>query len=197
VEDLELKAMSEIVSALEKLNESPDAQKRVLAWLNNRFAFMGFGAGTSGVQGEASQNLGSHYKATGSSTELDGVALKTSDDDFKITLRDLKAKNKIDAASRLTHIAVFAYQNLMKQPAMPSKVLVGVLEEWRLYDGNTRGMIASHKGIIRTKEGYTLDVHAKREAENFISEVLDSGVTGTWSPSSKTNKKNKSSGGKQ
>jgi len=66
---------------------------------------------------------------------------------------------------------------------MSSKdVLVPLLKDWRIYDGNIRAALAKHKGILRDDDLVRLDSHAKTEAENILREIQDPEIQGKWKP---------------
>lgn len=117
----------------------------------------------------------------GKCKEIPGIAQISEDGDFKLTVRDLKAKNTTDAAIRLAHVTVFAYEKLTGEKKISSKkVILPILKEWRAYTGNTRNALAKHKGILRVGDKVSLDAHSKRDTEQFIKEILDDSIKGTW-----------------
>lgn len=121
--------------------------------------------------------------------EIPGIACISDSGEFKLTVRDIKAKNAKDAAIRLVHIIVYAYEKLKKEAVSSRKVVTPILKQWRLHTGSIRGTIANLPGIIRDRDNLSLDVHAKRDAEKYIKDVSDDTVQGKWKPSYKGRKK--------
>lgn len=108
----------------------------------------------------------------GSGSEIPGVALIDEEGRLRITLRDLGGKTKTEKARRLVYIAIRAYGKLTGEEGVSSRQIVTpILKEWRLYDGNSRAMMASDKGIQRNGDVLRLDVPGKREADEFIAEA--------------------------
>lgn len=103
--------------------------------------------------------------------ELPGVARLNDVGDLQITVRDLRAKSRLDAAVRLSKVAIYAHQRLTGQPLSSRKSLTPLLKEWRLYDGNTRSKLAKAPGIIRSGDNLSLDPQALRIAERFVNEI--------------------------
>jgi hypothetical protein len=182
--EIEVGVMRELASSLVKLQGEPEAQKRALAWLCETFQF----AGPKNVAVEKLSLITTNLekksdKLSMLGAEMPGIAMITSDNEFALTLRDLKAKSQLDAARRLAHVAIYSYARLFKTSDMPSVEVTGLLKSWRVYDGNSRAMIANSQGLIRTKEGgIALDAHAKQEAESYIEEILNPEIKGTWAP---------------
>lgn len=115
--------------------------------------------------------------------EIPGIAQLTEEGDFILTVRDIKAKSTNDAAIRLVHVVILAYEKLTGENKVSSKeILVPILKEWRAYTGNTRNEIAKHKGILRSGTKIYLDAHSKRDAQRFINEILDVSFKGKWKP---------------
>ena len=82
--------------------------------------------------------------------------------DFRVTVRDPKARNTNDAAIRLAVVAIHSYCKLSGEKGASSRRIVKpVLENWRAYTGNTRAALASHQGIIRDGDALSLDQHPK------------------------------------
>lgn len=147
-------------------------------------------ASTSEEKGDKSSTLSD----TGSGSNLDGIATVSDDGTFHLTVRDLKAKNARDAMKRLAYVLIRAHMILTGGPASRKVVITPWLQKWRLYDGNSRGFLASDKGIIRSGDEYSLDVPGAKEADGFIADIKDTGQVGSWVPTSvkKSRKKKKS-----
>ncbi len=132
--------------------------------------------------------------------ELPGIATINEKGDFFFTVRDPKASSQADAIKRLTYVAIRSYLLLKKGESKASrkKIINPILSEWRVYDGNARNFLVNDKGIIREGDLLSLDVHATKEADTFIKDILDQKKSGSWNPSSvgvrkrtKTDKKHK------
>lgn len=191
MEDPEIKAMAAVNSALGAI-EDPEVRKRVLRWANEKFGFqsehIGPGAKVSRAVAPALEEIDG---------EIPGIARLDETGGFRLTVRDLKAKSANDAAIRLVHVALRAYERLAGQKGASSKnVLVPLLKGWRVYDGNTRASLARHKGIIRTGDELQLDFHAQAEADQFISEILDDEIEGEWKPGTRAKRRAASAGKK-
>ncbi|MFA6462010.1 MAG: hypothetical protein WCV90_07130 [Candidatus Woesearchaeota archaeon] len=126
-------------------------------------------------------------------SSLAGIAMKTSDGNFHLSIRDLKATSASDAAKRLTYVIIRAYNKIMGEAAVSRKETINPhIESWRLNSGNTRNFLANDPGIIRNGDKYSLDIHAEAEADEFIKEIQDSNVSGNWKPNSRIPKKKNS-----
>ena len=185
--DAEIVAISQISSALQAI-EDPVARRRVLSYVLARFSDGTIGppllsatlAKTSAASLAVSPAV-IEMNAAGAK-EIAGVARLTDDGQLRITIRDLKAKNGLDAATRLALVAIYAHQELVGQPMSSRRGLTPILREWRLYDGNTRARLARNRGILRDGDNLTLDAHAKLEAQHHIEDILNPEVQGTWRP---------------
>lgn len=181
----ELEAMRVVGEAIENLAD-PEARMRVLSWVASKFGDHRFEAGRK----DLSQGSGAKPLVAITEEELPGIARRTANGGLEVTVRDLKAKSTIDAAIRLAHIVIYANEKLKGERAVSSrKVLLPILKEWRAYDGNTRPALAHHKGIHRDGDQLSLDTIAKKDAEKYISEILDDSVTGTWNPNGRSSRK--------
>ena len=57
----------------------------------------------------------------GAKKEIPGIAKMQDNGNFKLTVRDPKAKNANDAAIRLAHIVIHAYTELTGESSVSSK----------------------------------------------------------------------------
>ena len=115
--------------------------------------------------------------------ELRGIAVATADGGLRMTIRDLKARTAKDAARRLIYVTILANETLSGSRQVSSrKTVVPALREYRLYDGNTRTLMSTDKGIIRSGDLLALDAHARAEAETFLQEMQDPSIIGSWRP---------------
>ena len=200
--DDEITAIATISSALAMVKE-PDARQRVLSYILARYgpqlpadnpalarsrtdhsplSALALSAGPP-FGGSSESRTSPLDQVTAAPKELPGIARISDSGDLKITVRDLKAKSGLDAAVRLAHVAIYAYDHLTGgQPFSSRKGLTPLLQQWRLYDGNARARLASHRGIMRSGDNLTLDAHARRDAERFIEEILSDEVPGQWRP---------------
>jgi len=161
---------------------------RVLRWALDRFGMGGMPPAVGQKKGKLDNNV---IIAEGEvdTKEIPGIAILSEDGQFRLTVRDLKAKNLKDAAIRLVHVAIRAYTKLTGKTTAPSKnVILPLLKDWRVYDGNTRVAISRHKGVLRKGDEMSLDFHSQNDADQFIEEILDENVKGAWSPAGKGRK---------
>lgn len=179
----EVSAIGSIGTALAGLADD-GARRRVLSYVLSRFFPDGsFGASaTAPAAGRPQVVASSKFTEPSTENEIPGVAKLSDSGELKITARDLKAKSGLDAAVRLTHIAIYAYEKFTGQPLSSRHGLTPLLKEWRLYDGNARARISRDRGIIRNDDSLSLDAHARADAERYISEVQDHDAQGSWKP---------------
>lgn len=177
----EIEALKVIDDAMSGLSEEERA--RVLLWANSKY----------GIQRPGDPRIPSAVNSTESAAldnELPGIAYLTENGEMKLTVRNLKASSTNDAAIRLAHIVILSYEKLTGEKSVSSKkILTPILKEWRAYSGNTRPLLAKHKGIIRNGDMLSLDAHSRREAEQYIHEILDPEVDRDWTPKNRTRKK--------
>lgn len=173
----EIDSMKKVANALDTLEA--DARQRVLDWALAKYGLVDKRA----LQAPKKDGpLKVEQKADGK--ELPGIGLINDSGEFQLTVRDPKASNTNDAAIRLALVTVYAYMELTGENGVSSKKVVKpTLEKWRAYTGNTRAILAKHRGLLREGDILSLDVHAKREAQAYINDVLDDAKTGTWQAS--------------
>lgn len=121
--------------------------------------------------------------------ELPGIARVTPAGDFRLTVRDLKARSALDAAVRLAKVAIYAHELLTGEPLSSRRGLTPILRAWGLYDGNTRTRLAKERGILRSGDSLSLDDQARHQAERLIAEmrsprhrVESRGGSAKWGP---------------
>lgn len=175
--DTEIAAIATISAALAGLPDA-DARQRVITYVLARYLPQ-LGATSLAARAVAASTSGAGLPAA---NEIAGVARLTETGDFRVTIRDLKARSGLDAAVRLAYVAIHAYQKLTGRPLSSPTGLTPLLKAWRVYDGNTRTRLAKDKGIVRDGDDLSLDAHATRDAERFIQEILDDAVEGGWKP---------------
>lgn len=178
----EIEAITQLDTVLGQLQE--DERNRVLQWAFAKYSSRGLPAALStGVNAGAQQ-------ITGGGKEIPGIAALTPTGEFRLTVRDLKAKSANDAAVRLAHITIWAYQELTGEQSVSSKgVLLPILKKWRAYSGNTRLELGKQKGILRHGDNLSLDMHSTKMASEFVKEVQDDAIAGTWVPQATSKKK--------
>ena len=177
----EVSALKAVDSAFKELDD--EARLRILQWAWSKYGNMAKKNNLGVVQASPNVSL-QNMPASVSDGEIPGIAKLTEDGELVLTVRDIKAANKKDAAIRLVHISIRAYQTLTGDSKVSSKgIVTPILKEWRTYDGNTRSVISKHKGIIRNGDFLSLDAHSKLEADQYIKEILDESIEGKWSPS--------------
>jgi hypothetical protein len=186
----ELAAMAKVSEALSALDDS-EARRRVIAWATSAFGGQGFVPPRSAA---ATRTAPVPIGHSGGEKEIPGIARVTQDGELHLTVRDLKARSANDAAIRIAHLALLANERLNHSESLSSKnVLVPMLRRYRAYDGNTRSALAQHRGFARAGDQLSMDLHCKEEAEEFIRQILDPTVQGTWNPASKPTKKKRPS----
>ncbi|HEX5078913.1 MAG TPA: PAS domain-containing protein, partial [Geminicoccaceae bacterium] len=147
-----------------------EARRRVLSYVLARClpeSGLAFGASTAPASGAPSALSVVEY----TQRELPGVACLSETGEFRITAHDLKAKSGLDAAVRLAHVAIYAYERLTGRPLSSRKGLTPLLKAWGLYDGNTRARLAREPGIVRSGDDLSLDRQARQTAERLIEEL--------------------------
>jgi hypothetical protein len=189
--DAEIEAMKAIGDALEALPDT-EARSRVIAWAASRFSTNLSAPAMSPARNLPSYSVPAPHGQRGK--EIPGIARIADNGNLELTIRDLKARSTIDASIRLAHIAIFANEQLTGSTSLSSrKVLVPILKSWRCYDGNTRPALAKQKGILRTGDNLSLDAIARKDAEKYITEVLDDAAVGNWNPNAKRSKRSSAS----
>jgi hypothetical protein len=128
------------------------------------------------------------------SDDLSAIATFGPDGQYHSSIRDLKAKNAKDAAKRLVYVLIRSYTKLMKTDTVSRKDLINPeLTKWRLSNANTRGLIANDPGIIKQGDSFSLDQHAQKEADDFICEINNPEIVGSWKIGSSKRQKRKKS----
>jgi hypothetical protein len=185
----ELECMRVIDDSLRSVNEEA-AQARIAAWVTAKYG------DASATPLPATSSAFSVAGATGNeprAKEIAGIAKLSQTGEVQLTVRDPKAKSANDAAIRLVHVAIWASGRLTGQPAASSKgLLVPLLKKYRCYDGNTRGVLAKDKGLVRDGDLLSLDFHAEQFAEKVVREITDPTVEGKWKPGSNKRKNQRS-----
>jgi len=187
--DPEVATITAIIDALLELADT-ESRRRVLSYVLSRFAPDELGrAGESNAKaiGNSTSSVGPvtaihQPNQPAQENEIAGIARLTDSGELKITIRDLKARSGLDAAVRLAHVAIYAYEKLTGAAFSSRQGLTPILREWRLYDGNSRSRLAKEKGILRDGDELRLDAHSRRDAEKYITEILDASMEGTWRP---------------
>lgn len=181
--DVELDAMAKIAAVLDPIKDK-DALARVLQWAHARF-----GAGAvvpAAPRGLAPKDGSSERPPSLRGKELPGIARLSPSGALQITARDLKARSGLDAVERLTHIAIWANEQLTGESSLSSRQgLVPILKSYRIYDANGRRRIRQLRGVIRDGDLMSLDSHAATVAEKYAKDVLDPSVEGKWAPAAR------------
>jgi len=185
--------MGSIWNALQTLPDD-DAKVRCINWALSRLGLNIGQANLHNQKGGASLLPASlttaAAKGAGTAGSLDDIVEQTEDGRYRVIARDLKVKSRNDAAIRLAHLVIYSNEILSGQQKTSSKkYVVPVLKEWRAYDGNTRNTLAGCPGIKRDGDLLSLDVHSRRDAQNFISQIRDEAVKGSWSASAARTRK--------
>ena len=181
----ELAVMAKVSEALKSLSD-PRARERVIHWAASVFQLQ---PPPKSEQTKSSEKFLSSDHIDGG-REIPGIARVTENGELHLTVRDLKARSANDAAIRIAHIALLANERLNRSESLSSKnVLVPILRKYRAYDGNTRGALAQHRGFARVGDQLSMDLHCKEETEEFMRQILDPTVQGSWNPAAKPTKK--------
>jgi len=127
---------------------------------------------SSGDNGAA--QLGDILTTASGRREWPGIAsFEPSSGKFSISVRNWKAKARTEQARRLAYVAIRAREKLTGEETTSSRDFVTpLLKEHRLYDGNSRSVLANDKGIQRDGDELRLDVPGKAEADRIIAEIL-------------------------
>src|SRR5688572_8384948 len=106
--DPEIKAMNTIGEALIAI-EDAEGRMRVLRWANDKFGYQ-----TVPIKPQSSRaaNSGEPIKGPSGEREIPGIAMLSEDGELRLTVRNAKARSAVDAALRLTHIAIRAHERL-------------------------------------------------------------------------------------
>ena len=181
----EIEALQAIDDALAAIDK--EARGRVINWVCDKYAHTPVAqAPLAHVPAAGSQHASASKEnsARGDKrpSEIAGIAHLGNNSEFQLTVRDLKASSKNDAAVRLVHLVVRAYERMLGETPSSRKVVTPALKYYRVYDGNTRAAIANEKGIVRSGDSLSLDAHGQADADHYITEALDPKVVGTWSP---------------
>lgn len=185
----EIEALGKIEAIIETIDEA-EARDRILSWMISKYSSSKDLMLPNINSQQRSGDVGGGLNSEVVGNEIPGIAQITGSGDFRLTVRDIKARSANDAAVRLAHVVIRAYQQLIGDDSVSSKkVLLPILRDWRAYDGNTRKALVAQKGILREGDQLSLDHHAKQDAERFIREILDDSIEGKWSPKPKARKK--------
>ncbi|MEG4059249.1 MULTISPECIES: hypothetical protein [unclassified Microcoleus] len=149
---------------------------------------------------DSSQPLSSFSEELGSdktSTTIDAVAqLPPADQSNADKLRQifrhngeqlqlmetrLKAKNKLDAARRLTFLTLFYYNEVDGRDEIPRSDLNDILKRVGLYDNNAATWIGKSADLIVEREMVGLRLPGQEQAQKVLEEVLDRSVEDKWS----------------
>jgi hypothetical protein len=184
--DAELQVMMKVSEAVCSLKNAA-ARDRVLSWAAQKFRTT---AGAQPAHGNAPSPQVRTTEPEKSAREIPGIARLSEAGELHLTVRDMKARSANDAALRIAHLLIYATEQLTGAGTVSSKsTLVPILRKYRAYDGNTRTVLARHRGFIREGDQLSMDLHCRQEAEGFVAEILDPATQGTWNPSNKTNKR--------
>lgn len=180
----EIQALGTIIEALEGI-EDQEAINRILDYVLDKFGDED-APKKPAKKGRKEEEEEDDDDEGFTADEIPGIALISDSGEFRLTVRDPKAKTTNDAAIRLALVSIYAYCQLSKEKSASSKKIVKpVLENWRAYTGNTRKALAEHAGILREGDALSLDHHATLEAEKVMHDIKDPDVTGNWQPNGK------------
>lgn len=115
--------------------------------------------------------------------DIPTIATLTPEGEFHSSIRDLKAKNAAEAVKRLVYVLIRSYTKLMNSSSVSRKKIINPeIVKWRLANGHDRAFIASDKGIIKKGDQLSLDIHAQSEADQYIRDIMDPEISGSWKP---------------
>lgn len=195
--DEEIEAIVAISKVLSKIVDQA-MRKRILSWACEKYAEMPAAVTPTARLGTAAPSAATISPLPeATSKEIPGVAILEDDGKIQFTIRDPKAKSAADAGIRSTLVAILVHERLTGKPEASSKnLVVPLLRDWRIYDGNIRQALADHKGIIRAGDSMRLDSYAKAEAESILQQIQDPEIQGKWNPNQvgKKGKKTKKNG---
>jgi len=184
--------MAEMPKIAEVVKQFPESmQEQVFNRLVNEFS--GIEPNSKGpIEETQAQNQSRVNNQPNTPSDLKGICTIRGDE-YHLTVRDLKAENAKDAAKRLTYVLIYSYMQSMNSDSVSRKIIITPhLIKWRLNSGNSRGIIANDRGIIKNGDLYSLDYHAEEEAKAFIGQIKDNELTGKWIPGSSSRKKSSS-----
>ena len=108
----------------------------------------------------------------------------------------LKAANRLDAARRLTYLALLYSLDVEEREEIHRTELNDILKRVKLYDNNTATWIGKSADLIVEKEMVGLRLSGQEQARKVLTELLDDKIEGKWnltsgasSRSSKSNAK--------
>ena len=175
----ELECMRNIDTNLQAVLDEA-ARSRIAGWIAAKYlgSVPPVGQVTHGSLSADSES----YEA-GRRDQIPGIAKLSPSGELQLTVRDFKAKSANEAAVRLVHVTIWAWSKLTGEGSVSSKsVIVPLLKKYRCYDGNTRGVIAKDKGLVRDGDQLSLDFHAEQFALKVVKEICDPAVEGSWKP---------------
>lgn len=193
METQELAVMAKMYEEISKLSADSDATNRAIGWLLEKIKYT---HQQNPTRTTPSPQTKTHHTDTSSSPQSFEDLAEWDDGDKQLTLfiRDFKGKNQQDAAFRFIHVVLFLHEQFSGLKSASSKeFLKPLLEQWRLYNGNVRTLMASMPGLHRKGDLLSLDLPAKKEALRFIAEIRDEKISGTWTPRNSTKPKKKPS----
>lgn len=105
-------------------------------------------------------------------------------DEFRLDDPRLKPGSKADATRRFVHLYLLACSVLDGRDSVPREELVEVAKHASLYDGNFNKAFNPPDNISIEDRNVRLMRPGREAAEQFLSEVLDDKVVGSWPPKS-------------
>ena len=91
----------------------------------------------------------------------------------------LKATSHLDAARRLTYLALYAHE-LEDREQIPRNDLNAVLKEAGLFDSNSSKWVSQSSDLFLDGESVGLKVPGRERARGILNEVLNPDVPNTW-----------------
>ncbi len=178
----ELECMRVIDAGLQAIPDEA-ARARIASWVASKYGGIASLRASDLGRNLSVSSTGLSPNEIGKNGEVAGIAKLSQSGEVLLTVRDFKAKSANDAAIRLVHVLIWVTGKLAARSAVSSKnEVLPWLRKYRLYDGNTRGVIAKDKGLVRDGDELSLDFHADQLAEKFVNDILDGSVEGRWRP---------------
>ncbi len=123
------------------------------------------------VSAETAQAAAPTNGAKGSH-ELSGVAEVDRRGHVQITAPDLRARNAMDAATRLIYVGLLARRVLLEETKSPRGSVIALLRSHKLYDGNTRRIIPNEEALVKEgRQSIELTPAGVAKAWSFVREI--------------------------
>ena len=121
-------------------------------------------------------------KNTDDSSAFIGIAEKDEENgELNMVATDLKARSAIDATERLIYVTLLAHKELMGEKKVERNFLKKILNNYGLYNANTRNLISKDTALIKEgRKKIYLSMPATEKAKKFIEDIKNSELKGSW-----------------